>query len=54
VFDDFPLLRDRLPKGIALTEVRVRAGQKVEVRSASDARLVGPEVTRQELDELLL
>lgn len=54
MFDDFPLLRDRLPKSAALTEVRVRAGQPVEVRSASDARLIGPEVTRQEMDELLL
>lgn len=54
MFDDFPLLRDRLPGGAALTEVRLRAGQPVEARSASGARLIGPEVTRQELDELLL
>jgi stage III sporulation protein AA len=54
VFDDFPLLRDRLPDEQALTEVRLRAGQPMEVRGASGARLIGPEVTRQELDELLL
>ena len=54
MFDEFPLLRDRLPAGAALTEVRIRAGQPLEARSASDARLIGPEVTRQELDELLL
>jgi len=54
VFDDFPLLRDRLPGDAALTEVRLRAGQPLEVRSASGARLIGPKLTRQELDELLL
>ena len=54
MFDDFPLIRDRLPGGAALTEVRIRAGQAVEFRSASGAELVEPIVTRQELDELLL
>lgn len=54
MFNDFPLLRDRLSGERALTEVRVRAGQPVEARSASTARLIGPEVTRQELEELLL
>lgn len=54
MFDDFPLLRDRLSGATDLTEVRLRAGQPLEVRSASGARLIGPEVTRQELDELVL
>lgn len=54
MLDDFPLLRDRLPDDGTLTEVRLRIGQPVEVRVASGGRLVGPEVTRQELDELLL
>jgi stage III sporulation protein AA len=54
LLEDFPLLRDRLPDDKTLTEVRLRAGQPVEVRTASGGRLVGPEVTRQELDELLL
>lgn len=54
MFDDFPLLRDRLSGARDLTEVRLRAGQPVELRGASGAKLVGPEVTRQELDELVL
>ncbi len=54
VFDDFPLLRDRLSGEQALTEVRLRAGQPVEARSVAAAKLIGPEVTKQELDELLL
>jgi stage III sporulation protein AA len=54
VFDDFPLLRDRLPDDKTLTEVRLRAGQPLEVRGALGGKLIGPEITRQELDELLL
>ncbi len=54
MFDDFPLIRDRLSGVSEPTEVRLRAGQMVEVRGASGARLVGPEITRQELDELVL
>lgn len=54
MFDDYPLIRDRLSGESELTEVRVRVGQSVEVRGSAGSKLVGPAVTRQEMDELVL
>ncbi len=54
MFDDYPLLRDRLSGAAALPEVRLRAGQPMEARGVGWARLIGPEVSREELDELVL
>ncbi len=54
MFDEFPLLRDRLSGEADLTEVRLRAGQPMEARGIGWARLIGPGVSREELDELVL
>ena len=54
MFDEFPLLRDRLSGEADLTEVRLRAGQPLEARGIGWARLIGPEVSREELGELVL
>ena len=54
MFDDYPLIRDRLSGVDGLTEVRIRVGQSVEVRGAAGSELIGPAVSRQELDELVL
>lgn len=54
MFEEFPLLADRLSGFQDLTEVRLRAGQPIEARGAWGSELVGAPIERMELDELVL